>query len=185
MKRTLVLALGCLVVFLLAALFRYQQPDRLETAGSGLEGQPSAVSASRTGPAKGTPAGPDADLQAAAEPSTGKLPEPTPETAPAPGGADLDKVVQHEIAEVFAEEALRTFPLHTARAFDPLSADPYGPSPGELWIRIKADNSREMKHIMDQVANLYRDVSGTAEPVTVIHWVGNRPFAKFDYGADK
>jgi len=42
-----------------------------------------------------------------------------------------------------------------------------------------------MKHIMDEVAALYRDLSGTAEPVTVIHWVGNRPYSRFEYGLDR
>ena len=184
MKRTLLFAVGCLALFLLAALFRYQPPNRPVTARSGLEEQSSQATASLTSLAKGSPVSPDAGPRRAEQSTT----RPTKQTSAAvlpPPGADLDRVVQHEIAEVFAEEALRTFPLHTARAFDPLSADPYGPSPGELWIRIKADNSREMKHIMDEVAALYRDLSGTAEPVTVIHWVGNRPYSRFEYGLDR
>lgn len=184
MKRTVVLAVGCLAVFLLLTLFLYQRSDRPETARSCIEEQPSETTASRTGPAKGLPARSDADPQAA-EPAAPKPPEPMPGIASAPPSADLDKVVQHEIAQVFAEEALRNFPLHTARAFDPLSPDPYGPRAGELWIRIKVDNSREMRQIMDEVANLYRDLSGSDETITVLHWVGNRPHAKFDYGPDK
>ncbi len=184
MKRTLLFAVGCLALFLLAALFRYQPPSLSGTARSGLEEQSSQATASLPSPGKDSPASPVAGPQRAEQSTSG----PTRQSSaavPPPPGADLDRVVQHEIAEVFAEEALRTFPLHTARAFDPLSPDPNGPRPGELWIRIKADNSREMKHIMDEVATLYQDLSGAAEPVTVIHWVGNRPYSRFEYGLDK
>ena len=184
MRRTAALALGCFAVLLLA-LFLYQRPDRPGTAGSGLDGQPSVTSASQEDPARSTPAKPDTVLQATPERSATAPHEVTPATAPAPPEADLDKVVQHEIAQVFEEEALRNFPLHTARAFDPLSPDPYGPRRGEVWIRIKAEQSREMKQIMAQVADLYRDLAASPEPLTVIQWVGNRPFARFEYGLDK
>lgn len=89
--------------------------------------------------------------------------------------------VEHETIQYFESEALKDFPVHTIETFDPLQPNPNGPKRGEVWIRIKAENSREMKEVMAQTADVYREITGSMEPVTIMHWVGNRPYAKFTY----
>ncbi len=98
-------------------------------------------------------------------------------------GAERNKELEYEyeLNKEFEAEAIDTFPLHTINTFNPLKPEPYGPKKGELWIRIKVEHSREFKEIMAQVADLYKDVANYNNPVTVLLWVGNRPWAKFTY----
>jgi hypothetical protein len=99
----------------------------------------------------------------------------------APWNRGMNADVEHETIKYFKSEALSAFPVHTVETFDPLQSNTNGPKRGEVWIRIKAENSREMKEVMAQVADLYREITGSMQPVTVMHWVGNRPYAKFTY----
>lgn len=101
-------------------------------------------------------------------------------------------------AQVFRDEALEIFPLHSVEIHRPESMDPgyveengiqikkaYGPPPNEIWIRIQPESAREMKEIMAQTADLYRQyVNGYDQNVRVVHWVGGRAFAAATYDAD-
>jgi hypothetical protein len=84
-------------------------------------------------------------------------------------------------AAAFEAQALANLPLHTAKAYNAANPDPNGPGAGEIWIRIKADHSREATTISKQAADLYRSVSNTGNPVTVLLWVGNRVVGKAEY----
>jgi hypothetical protein len=84
-------------------------------------------------------------------------------------------------AAAFEAQALANLPLHTAKAYNAANPDPNGPGAGEIWIRIKADHSREATTISQQAADLYRSVSNTGNPVTVLLWVGNRVVGKAEY----
>ena len=87
--------------------------------------------------------------------------------------------------QMFEAEAMEAFPLHTINTHNPLEPQAYGPRPGEIWIRVKVEHGRELKDIMAQVADLYlAEVQGEG-PVTVMHWVGGRPHARYRYPSDK
>lgn len=84
---------------------------------------------------------------------------------------------RHETAssEAGASEA----PEHQAISTN--QAGPFGrlaPPDGHIWIRIDANYAQEHKDIMAQTADLYRAETGTTEPVTVMLWVGGRPYKK-------
>ena len=94
---------------------------------------------------------------------------------------DSENELEYESNKMFEEEALEIFPLHTVQTHNPLEPDQFGPAKGEIWVRIKVDHSREFKDIMAQIADLYKEVTYFEEPVTVMLWVGGRPWAKFQY----
>ncbi len=101
-------------------------------------------------------------------------------------------------AQVFRDEALDAFPLYSVEIHRPKGLDPgyieengiriyksYGPPPNEVWIRIRPENAREMKEIMAQTADLYRDyMNQYPHPVRIVHWVGGQIFAAATYNAD-
>jgi hypothetical protein len=97
-------------------------------------------------------------------------------------GEGPDAEWEVEVNKLFEAEALQTFPLHTVQTHDPnLPPKAAGPPRGEVWIRIKPEHAAEMRDIMDRVADLYREVTAYEEPLTVMHWVGNRPHARLQY----
>lgn len=74
------------------------------------------------------------------------------------------------------------FPLHTVETADsPIHSTRMTPPEGEIWIRIKAANAPEMADIMQGVSDLYRKATHFKKPITVINWVGNRPWARTRY----
>lgn len=95
---------------------------------------------------------------------------------------DAQKELDYQMREMFKEEAMEFLPLQAVVTHDPRNPDrPRSPREGEIWIRIKPENSGETRDIMAQVADLYRDVARYDEPVTVILWVGGRPWVRFRY----
>ena len=101
----------------------------------------------------------------------------------ASGASDFEVSAEEAYArnQMFEYEALDTFPLHTIETHNPLQPQAYGPQPGEIWIRVKVEHGRELKDIMAQVADLYRTTVRAEGPVTVMHWVGGRPHARYQY----
>ena len=90
---------------------------------------------------------------------------------------------QRNMNLMFEEEARETFPLLSVQTSNPIDIEKkvFGPKKGEIWIRIKPENSKEFKEIMAEIADLYKDVARYDDPVTIILWVGNRIWAKFQY----
>lgn len=114
-------------------------------------------------------------------------------------------------AQIFKDEALETFPLYTVQIHKPNAAtenrnestdssavadsgtistnniavvEDFGPKPGEIWVRIKPENANEMKEIMAQTADLYREYTNTDDGnVTIINWVGGQPYFRMDFDA--
>jgi hypothetical protein len=140
-------------------------------------------------------------------PPDGSDPLQASTTVPETGGnAEVDAQEEFEDLkrEMFDEEASTVLPLLSVQSFRH-SADPQeegsleGPQPqflpvaksgpfgrlappdGHVWIRIDADHAREYAEIMAQTADLYRAETGYAEPVTVLLWVGGRPYSKQVY----
>jgi hypothetical protein len=61
----------------------------------------------------------------------------------------------------------------------------YGPPPDEIWIRIKPENSGEMRAIMAQMADLYQTYAGIyGRSVRIVNWVGGQAWAAFTYPAE-
>ncbi|MCP4115247.1 MAG: hypothetical protein GY737_07505 [Desulfobacteraceae bacterium] len=98
---------------------------------------------------------------------------------------DYDVEVEYQQNKEFEAEALETFPVHTVQTHNPKDPKAYGPPKGEVWIRIKPENAREMNEIMAQVADLYRETAAEyGEEITIMHWVGARPYARTSYAPD-
>ncbi len=109
-------------------------------------------------------------------------PESMPVTTAAQPEDDMATQLDAELAEQFETEALEAFPLHTVDAYNPLKQPgERGPAEGEVWIRIKVDHAPAHKDIMAQVAEHYKLVTRYDKPVTVLLWVGGRPWAKVRY----
>ncbi|MCD4719830.1 MAG: hypothetical protein K8S13_08210 [Desulfobacula sp.] len=113
--------------------------------------------------------------------------------------ADVDEEAVYLTAQVFRDEALETFPVYTVRIHKPESIGSdfeesgsqaaeqkaFGPGSNEIWIRIKPENAREMKEVMAQTADLYRQyVNEYDKDVKVINWVGGQPWASIVYSPD-
>ena len=94
---------------------------------------------------------------------------------------DPQKELDYALKKQFEAEALEIFPIHTVQTFNPVEPELYGPREDEVWIRIKVDHSREYKDIMAQIADFYKESTRHDEPVTVLLWVGGKPWAKFQY----
>ncbi len=124
---------------------------------------------------------------------------PVPESnteSPASEGADALALTEEEQAniyrraQVFRDEALEVFPLlsmsiHTPEFMADKNSGGIGPRSGEIWIRIKPENSGEMKEIMAQTADLYRQyVKEYDRPVRIVLWVGGQIWAVSTYGTD-
>lgn len=77
--------------------------------------------------------------------------------------------------------------VETEPARGPLPAPESGefgnlhPPAGEIWLRIPAEYSSEHRDIMAQHAALYRVEAGYSGPITVLLWVGGRPYARQQY----
>jgi hypothetical protein len=101
-------------------------------------------------------------------------------------------------AQVFRDEALAVFPVYSIEIHRPESMDTgwveengimieksYGPPPDEIWIRIKPENSGEMRAIMAQMADLYQAYAGIyGRSVRIVNWVGGQAWAAFTYPAE-
>ena len=118
----------------------------------------------------------------------------TPSGAPAPSAkteedpsqthqAYHDYVAEERYAlnKEFEAAALETFPVHTVQTHDPRHPEAFGPKKGEIWVRVKVEEALWYKDIMAETAELYRELTYYDEPVTVMHWVGNRPYAKLSF----
>ena len=90
---------------------------------------------------------------------------------------------QRDLNLMFEEEARETFPLWSVQTSNPMDIEKkvFGPKKGEVWVRIKPENAKEFKEIMAQTADLYKDVARYDDPVTVVLWVGNKVWSKFQY----
>jgi len=88
---------------------------------------------------------------------------PKEQEQPAIASADKD--------EVFKAIVMAELPL--------LSADIH--EKGEVWIRIKPEESAKTKQIMKEVAGSYTEITAHTEPVRVMLWVGGRPHAAMTF----
>lgn len=84
-------------------------------------------------------------------------------------------------AATFEAQALQSLPLLSARTLDEAKPDMNGPQAGEVWIRIKPENSGETQAIFTRVADLYRSVFSKGDSVSVVLWVGNKMVSKGQY----
>lgn len=98
---------------------------------------------------------------------------------------DYDVEVEYQQNQEFEAEALETFPVHTVQTHNPKDPNAIGPPKGEVWIRIKPENAREMNEIMAEMADLYRETAAEyGEEITIMHWVGAQPYARTSYAPD-
>lgn len=88
---------------------------------------------------------------------------------------------EYELNKEFEEEAKETLPLLSIQTNNPLNTKAFGPRRGEIWVRIKPDNARELKQIMKKLADLYRSRTGYDGTITIMHWVGGRPHFKMTF----
>ena len=100
---------------------------------------------------------------------------------------EYDADTEYQLNQIFEAEVMETFPVYTVQTHNPIEEKKnpkfFGPPKGEIWIRIKPENSREMREIMAQVADLYhQNAENPDDEITVLHWVGGRPWAKETYG---
>ncbi|MBI9092844.1 MAG: hypothetical protein JEZ12_26810 [Desulfobacterium sp.] len=104
-------------------------------------------------------------------------------------GEAYDAETEYQLNQIFEAEVMETFPVYTVQTHNPIEEKKnpkfFGPPQGEVWIRIKPENSREMREIMAQVADLYHEnAEHPDDEITVLHWVGGRPWSKETYGPD-
>ena len=105
------------------------------------------------------------------------------------GEEELEQEKEYALNRLFESRAFEDLPIHTVKTFDPGSASSSGqkknsgPKRGEIWIRIKVDHASEMKDIMAQTADLYKDMTEYDETITVMHWVGGKPYARIEFPA--
>ncbi len=98
-----------------------------------------------------------------------------------PSKDEFVKKLRYYLNREFEEEAKEVLPLLAIVTPDPRETEHKRLKEGEIWIRINPGNSREMKDIMAQAADLYKEITLYDKPVTVILWVGGRPWARFQY----
>lgn len=91
---------------------------------------------------------------------------------------------EYELNKEFEEEAKEMLPLLSIQTNNPLDTKTFGPQRGEIWVRVKPDNARELKQIMEKLANLYRSRTGYKGTITIMHWVGGRPHLKMTFRAN-
>jgi hypothetical protein len=123
------------------------------------------------------------ELDGAGDSESSDIPmDRTTQAADTDSKEDAEKELEYELTRQFEAEALDFFPLHTVQAHDPYQEPgEFGPAEGEIWVRIKVDHAPEHRDIMAQVADHYKMVTGNENPVTVLLWVGGRPWAKYQY----
>ncbi len=112
-----------------------------------------------------------------------------------PTATEWEKTVFQK-AMVFRDEALTAFPVYSVQVYQPesvsetaqepvLTGNPITPRANEIWIRIKPDNAREMREIMAQTADLYREhVDAPSENIVVVNWVGGQAWARMEFDPD-
>jgi len=91
---------------------------------------------------------------------------------------------EYELNKEFEEEAKEMLPLLSIQTNNPLDTKAFGPQRGEIWVRVKPDNARELKQIMEELAELYRSRTGYEGSITIMHWVGGRPHLKMTFHAN-
>ena len=91
---------------------------------------------------------------------------------------------EYELNKEFEEEAKETLPLLSIQTNNPLNTKAFGPRRGEIWVRVKPDNARELKQVMKKLADLYRTRTGYDGTITIMHWVGGRPHFKMTFPAN-
>ncbi len=91
---------------------------------------------------------------------------------------------EYELNKEFEEEAKEVLPLLSIQTNNPLDTKAFGPRRGEIWVRVKPDNAKELKEIMEDLADLYRADTGYRGSLTVMHWVGGRPHLKMTFPAN-
>ncbi|WDP90914.1 MAG: hypothetical protein HUN04_14905 [Desulfobacter sp.] len=106
--------------------------------------------------------------------------------APAREAPDESLEIEWQLNQIFEAEAMETFPIYTVQTHNPFKAmenpEFFGPPENEIWIRIKPESAGEMKEVMAQVADLYRvNAAQPEDEITVLQWVGGRPWAKETY----
>lgn len=154
----------------------------------------------------GSPAGPDYSegLESNA-PAQKALPAKQKIVSDLPGNAPLavvseetpvDEEAVYYKSMVFRDEALSVFPVHTVQIHQPKSIEEdiqtgriggknFGPKPNEVWVRIKPDNAKQMREIMAQTADLYREyVNENKENIVVVNWVGGQAWARMEFAPD-
>lgn len=90
---------------------------------------------------------------------------------------------EYELNREFEEEAKEMLPLLSIQTNNALDVKAFGPRRGEIWVRVKPDNARELKQIMEELAELYRTRTGYEGSITIMHWVGGRPHFKMRFPA--
>ena len=91
---------------------------------------------------------------------------------------------EYELNKQFEAEAKKKLPLLSIQTNNPLDEKGFGPRRGEIWVRVKPDNARELKQVMKKLADLYRSRTGYKGPITIMHWVGGRPHFKMTFPAN-
>ena len=91
---------------------------------------------------------------------------------------------EYELNKDFEEEAKEVLPLLSIQTNNPLDTKAFGPRRGEIWVRVKPDNAKELKEIMEDLADLYRADTGYRGSLTIMHWVGGRPHLKMTFPAN-
>ncbi len=81
----------------------------------------------------------------------------------------------------FEAAALELLPVHTVQTHDPRNPEAFGPRENEVWLRIRVEAAPIYRDIMAEAAELYKELTYHEGPVTVMHWVGNRPYAKMSF----
>lgn len=152
----------------------------------------------------GSPAGPDSSK--GVEPKASVLsvdgnkavfdPTPAETRAVLPEEIPVDEEAVYYKAMVFRDEALGAFPVHTVQVHQPKSVEEdiqtgkiggknFGPKPNEVWVRIKPDYANQMREIMAQTADLYREyLNENTENIVVVNWVGGQAWAKMEFSPD-
>jgi len=182
-KKKIKLTIVFLAGLLSLTLYLYSGNDALEPA-------PPVVTAPQPEPEIITPAPEPKESPAVVpEPENKKIiaekikPPVAPAQVMAPPVDDAE--LEYEQNQFFETLVRESFPVHTIQAHNPLNPEAPGPPEGEVWLRIKPENAREMNEIMAEVADLYRDIAGQAdEDIVVMHWVGAQPYARHTYSPD-
>ena len=158
------------------------KPEALPQARSGPDSPESPVTKTSSSP----------QVPVESEPEGAAMAPDNPDSASA---TTADEAVYYQ-AMVFRDEALSTFPVHTVQVFQPDSVKEdlqtgriggkyFGPKANEVWLRIKPESAGQMREIMAQTADLYREYLGqTSENIVVVNWVGGQAWARMEFGPD-
>ena len=104
---------------------------------------------------------------------------------PKPKSYEFDEAEwEYAVNKEFEAAALEIFPVYTVQTHDPRHPEEFGPKKGEIWVRIKPEAALTYQDVMAETAELYRELTYRQGPVTVMHWVGNRPYAKLSFSGE-